>query len=166
VDTAGFQQLAGQALAILKRNPGYRLVVDLRDNLGGDTTPFQALVSSIRADPAINRPGRIFGLVNQFTDSSATMDTHDLSQQTHALLIGVPPADPIDEFGNWTTFTLPQSGIVVQYTTSVVHRGGGKMGLPSLTVSPTIQQTLAGQDPVLANALSYKPPAASGDAPG
>jgi hypothetical protein len=48
VDTAGFQQLAGQALAILKRNPGYRLIVDLRDNLGGDTTPFQSLEGRIR----------------------------------------------------------------------------------------------------------------------
>jgi hypothetical protein len=42
---------------------------------------------------------------------------------------------------------------------SVVNQGGGKMGLPSLTVSPTIQQVLAGQDPVLAKALSYEPPA-------
>jgi hypothetical protein len=66
----------------------------------------------------------------------------------------VPPADPIDEFGDEDTFTLPQSGIVVQYTTSFVNRSGAKMGLPSLTVSPTIQQTLAGQDPVLAKAVS------------
>jgi hypothetical protein len=166
VDTAGFQRLAGQALAILRRNPGYRLIIDLRDNLGGDSAPFQPLISGIRADPAINRPGRIFGLVDQFTDSSATVDTYNLSQETHALVIGVPPADPIDGFGDENTFTLPQSGIVVQYTTSVVNRGGGKMGLPGITVSPTVQQVLAGQDPVLAKALSYKPPAASGDVPG
>jgi len=57
--TSGFQQLAA---AILKQHPDYRLIADLRGNIGGDTTPFQSLVNSLAANPEINRPGRVFGI--------------------------------------------------------------------------------------------------------
>ena len=49
LDNNGFQRLAARALAVLRRYPGYRLIVDFRGNSGGDTTPFQGLVSGIRA---------------------------------------------------------------------------------------------------------------------
>ena len=52
VDTNGFQQLAKQALAMLRRHRGYRLIVDLRDNLGGNSAPFMPLAEGIAADPA------------------------------------------------------------------------------------------------------------------
>jgi hypothetical protein len=48
----GFQQLAAQALAVLRQHPSYRLIVDLRDNSGGDTEPFTSLIDGIMADPA------------------------------------------------------------------------------------------------------------------
>jgi hypothetical protein len=57
---AGFERLAARALAVLQAHPAYRLVVDLRNNLGGESQPFAALINGIMADPAINRRGRIF----------------------------------------------------------------------------------------------------------
>jgi hypothetical protein len=53
-----FQRLAAMALAVLRAHPSYRLIIDLRNNPGGDSEPFQALVRGIQADPAINRRGR------------------------------------------------------------------------------------------------------------
>jgi hypothetical protein len=69
--------------------------------------------------------------------------------------VGTPPEDPVDEYGNWGNFELPQSNIVIQYTTSIVNSTGTKMGMPDITVAPTLSQVLAGEDPVLATALSY-----------
>jgi hypothetical protein len=154
LDTDGFQKLAARALAVLRRHPDYRLIVDLRDNGGGDSEPFQSLIDGITADPAINRKGRILGLVNQFTDSSATVDASNLKQNTNALLIGQPAEDPIDEYGNTRTFDLPRFGIVIQYTTSVVNPNATKFGIPSIAIAPTLRAVLAGDDPVLAAALS------------
>jgi len=156
VSNNGFQQLATRALALLRARPDYRLIVDLRDNGGGNTGPFQSLISGIQADPRLAAPGRVIGLVNQFTDSSATLDAYSLGQ-TGAELIGQAPADPIDEWGNERTFTLPGSGLVVQYTSAVVNQSGTPLGLPDIVVKPTLAQTLAGDDPVLAAALSYRP---------
>jgi hypothetical protein len=95
----GFQRLAARALAVLRAHPAYRLIVDLRDNLGGDSQPFQALISGIWADRAINRRGRIFGLINDFTASSAALDSYNLRLTTNALLIGQQVATPINESG-------------------------------------------------------------------
>jgi hypothetical protein len=156
----GFQRLAAQALAVLRARPGDRLIVDLRDNFGGNSGPFDALVAGIRADPAINRPGRVIGLVNDFTDSAATVDAGQLARNTRAVLIGTGPADPIDEYGDdGNTFRLPDSGLAVQYTTAVINADRIPLGVPDITIAPTLHQVLAGDDPVLAAALSYRSPA-------
>lgn len=151
---SGFQKLAAQALALLQAHPDYRLIVDLRDNGGGASEPFQSLIRGLQADPRLRAPGRVIGLVNQFTDSSATADAQSL-KQAGAVLIGQPPADPIDEWGNWQTFRLPRSGLLIQYTTARIDRTGTLWGIPDITVEPTLAEILAGDDPVLAAALSY-----------
>jgi hypothetical protein len=159
LDDDGFQRLAAQALAVLAANHGDRLIVDLRGNLGGDTTPFTSLIAGIRADPAINRPGRVIGLVDHFTDSAARDDATVLATETRAILIGTGPADPIDTYGNEQSFQLPGSGLTIQYTSGIVNRSRTPGGIPAIRIAPTLHQVLAGDDPVLAAALSYRSPA-------
>jgi len=154
VDTTGFQQLVAQAVALLNRNPSYRLIVDLRDNVGGDTGPFGSLVNDIETYPQLDRPGRVIGLVNQFTFSAARADVVAL-QQAHVLLMGVPPEDPIDEYGDDQALQLPDSDITVVYTGGVVNGSAVAEGTPGVVIAPTLRQVLAGQDPVLAAALGY-----------
>jgi hypothetical protein len=156
LDDNGFQRLATEALAVLRRQPSYRLIVDLRNNGGGDTEPFTSLIEGLLADPALHGRDRIFGLVNSYTDSSATDDADSLRQVPNAVLIGQPPGDPINEYGNEATFSLPRSGIVVVYTTKIVNDAGRALATPDLVVGPTIRQVLAGIDPVLDAALSYR----------
>jgi hypothetical protein len=67
------------------------LIVDLRDNLGGDTEPFQSLIGGMLASPRLRGRGQTIGLANQFTGSSATLDEH-CRQQAVAVLIEQPPA--------------------------------------------------------------------------
>jgi hypothetical protein len=153
VPDSGFQRLVGQALALLRSHPDYRLIIDLRGNLGGDSAPFESLTSAMAADQALR--GRVIGLVNQFTDSSATVDAQSL-KEAGGVLIGQPPADPLDTWGDEQTITLPKTGLVVQYTTTQVNVTGTRMGLPDVTITPTLAQVLAGDDPVLTAALSYR----------
>ena len=149
----GFQQLAARALALLKAHPDYRLIVDLRDNGGGNTAPFQSLITGIQDDPGI-RPGRIIGLVNQYTASAATDDAQSL-KQTGAVLIGQTPAMTSDTWGNDMTFVVPRSDITVQYTSAIINSTTSPWGIPDVTVTPTLAQIVAGDDPALAAALSY-----------
>lgn len=153
---AGFQRLAAQALGLLRAHPDYRLIVDLRDNLGGASLPFDSLITGLAGDPRLSAPGRVFGLVNQFTDSSATVDAEHL-KDAGAILIGQPPADPLDSWGDGRTFRLPRSGLLVGYTTAAINKDGFPWGIPEVVVEPTLTDILTGDDPVLAAALSYRP---------
>lgn len=150
-----FQRMAAGALAVLRRHRDYRLIIDLRNNPGGDGAPFQALVRGIRADPAIKRRGRVFGLINPLTNSSATVDAFDLSTQTHALLVGQQVRDPIDEFGNdYGELKLPGSRLSVQYTTAVINGSKTRYGVPDIVIAPTLHDWMTGIDPVLDRTLS------------
>ncbi len=156
LDNDGFQRLTARALAVLRAHPGWRLIVDLRGNRGGTTTPFQSLLTGIRKDRPLNRPGHVFGLIDGLTASSATLDAGNLRHQTRALLIGQEAADPVDEFGNdYGLLRLPYHDVQIQYTTAVVNSPRTPEGIPDITVAPTVHDLLAGTDPVLAAALSY-----------
>jgi hypothetical protein len=158
LDNGGFQRLAARAMRVLRQHLGYRLIIDLRDNGGGDDAPFQALISDIRGDPALNLRGKVFGLINGFTDSSAREDAYDLGHETNALLIGQQVADPIDEYGDdGSVLRLPHYGVKVSYTTAVVTTGTNRdwSGNPNIVVAPTLHDVLTGYDPVLTAALDY-----------
>jgi hypothetical protein len=151
----GFQRLAARALAVLRAHPAYRLVVDLRDNLGGDDQPFGALLSGIWSDRAINRRGRIFGLINDFTASAAAHDSYNLRVTSNALLVGQQVATPISEFGGGHALRLPHYEVLIQVTTADVNPAQTRWGIPDIVVAPTLHDWLTGHDPVLAEALAY-----------
>jgi hypothetical protein len=46
----------------------------------------------------------------------------------------------------------------VLYTTKVANPSGNKLATPDIVVTPTVSQVLAGTDPVLDRALSYRVP--------
>ncbi len=156
LDTDGFQRLAARALQVLRQHPGYRLIIDLRNNGGGSTSPVQAFIKTLVADPALNQRGRVFGLINGFTDSSASYDAFLLSHQANVLLIGQQVADPIDEYGDDSgVLRLPHFGLEVTYTTAVVNPTQTLLGIPDVVIAPTLHDVLTGYDPVLAAALRY-----------
>jgi hypothetical protein len=157
LDNNGFQHLAARALALLRAHPDWRLIIDLRFNSGGDSSPLQTVANWIAADPAIDQHGRIFGLIDGNVYSSASLDSHILQSQDGAILVGQPTAEQHDTYGDdGGTLRLPHYGITIQYTTAVVNHARAVFGMPDITVSPTLHDWLTGTDPVLAAALAYK----------
>jgi hypothetical protein len=163
LDNDGFQELAARALALLRAHPAWRLIIDLRFNGGGASSPLQAVAGWIAADPAIDRDGRIFGLIDGNVYSSASLDSYILQSQDGAILIGQPTAEQRDTYGDDSgRLHLPHYGITVQYTTAVVNDTRALEGVPDVTVSPTLHDWLTGIDPVLDAALSYSQTSGSG----
>jgi hypothetical protein len=50
---------------------------------------------------------------------------------------------------------LPHYGVLIQVTRTVNNPAQTRMGIPDIVVAPTLPDWLAGQDPVLAEALAY-----------
>jgi hypothetical protein len=157
LDNNGFQELGAQALALLRAHPAWRLIIDLRFNYGGDSGPLQTVAGWIAANPAIDRAGRIFALIDGNVYSSASLDSYVLQSQDGAILIGQPTAEQHDSYGDDSgRLHLPHYGVTVQYTTAVVNDSRALYGVPDVAVAPTLHDWLSGTDPVLAAALAYR----------
>ncbi len=89
-----------------------RLILDLRDNGGGDyTLARHNLTYPIWRLPTISRPGGLYVLIGRNTYSAAMITATDFRRETEAILVGEPTgARPVghQELG---TFDLPRSGL-------------------------------------------------------
>lgn len=93
-----------------------KLVIDLRDNGGGDEEllfPFIHAVSGSR----FNQEGRLFVIVGRQTFSSAVRNAVTLQKKTGAIFIGEPTGGKPSHFGATQSFQLPNSKITVTYST-------------------------------------------------
>ncbi len=128
-----------------------RLVVDLRHNSGGNSEVTRPLIQMIRDRPALNRKNALFVVIGRGTFSSGMAAAHELRTQTEATIVGEPIGERPNTFGEMRQFTLPNSGLVVTYSTKFFRLVDGEPDAfqPDSTIPPTPQSIAQGVDPVL-----------------
>ena len=130
-----------------------RVVLDLRHNGGGNSALIQPLFEDLFTSlPHIDDPRRFFVIIGPATFSSAMMNAFTIDQQTRATLIGRPTGGKPNHFGNVRTFSLPRSGLTVQYSTRYFELTPGSdppAVLAEVTVQSTSQLYFAGRDAVM-----------------
>ncbi|MDQ2878013.1 MAG: S41 family peptidase, partial [Pseudomonadota bacterium] len=102
---------ASKVLTALDAAKARRLVIDLRDNGGGNFCEgLDDLVLPIARRPAINRDGGLFVLVGPQTFSAAMSNAAHFRQLTHAVLVGAPIGEKPDSYQEIDGLTLPHTG--------------------------------------------------------
>ena len=139
-----------------------RLVLDLRGNGGGNGYLNQSLIHAILRRPALDRPGRLFAIIDRGTFSAATQLTADLERETHAVFVGEPTGAAPDSPGDPAHVTLPASGLVVRIST-VLWNGSDPRDprafiAPDLPAGVTFADWMAHRDPALHAIARYKVP--------
>lgn len=132
--------------------PVERLVIDLRDNPGGDSNVLQPLISGIQSMPSLNRADRLFVLINRGTFSSAMLNALDLDTRTNATLAGEPTGGKPNAYGEVTSFGLPSSRLTIFYSTKFFELLPGDdppSVAPNVTVPVVAGAYFAGVDPVV-----------------
>lgn len=148
-----FADFLNQVLAFSQ--PVNHIVVDLRNNTGGDSRVFQPLLDALAANPDLRR--KVTAIIGQATFSSGMMNASALSYQFGIPLIGGPTGGNPSSYGEIVEFTLPNSGLVASCSTEffVCYPGyAGNSLLPDVPVAYSSADYFARYDPYLAAALT------------
>jgi len=139
--------------------PEGRLVIDLRNNSGGDSALLDPLIDKLAARPEVNQRGHLFVLIGRRTFSSAVLNALALKDKTQAIFVGEPTGGKPSHFGEVKQFQLPISGLTVTYSTKYFdyHGDTSPSLVPDVAVEETFENYMAGRDVVFAAAVEWKP---------
>jgi hypothetical protein len=151
-----FSNFASKVLADLDSHTIKRVVIDLRLNGGGDSRVIGPLEHGLAA--RLQKTGPIYVLIGAGTFSSAEDNALDLQRNLHAKLVGEPAGGKPSSYGEIKTLTLPNSKLVVQYTTKWFgSKTDDTLALePDIPAPYSLADVIAGRDPALAAAISAR----------
>lgn len=155
-----FATVAQEAIKALEGMERPRLIVDLRNNGGGDSRVieplFAGLATAREANPKLRGPNSLVVLVGPRTQSSASMNALELRNRSKAVLVGQPTGQRPNHLGEMRTIQLPNTGLGVWYSTKRFRHGddGDDAVAPDILVPVTSAEWFAGRDAALEKALS------------
>jgi len=163
VSFRGYDSLGDNARKLfqfLAANPAKRLVIDMRQNGGGDFFEGRRhLIQPLRKRPAINQKGRLFVIIGRQTFSAAMANAIDFRKETNAILVGEPIGERPNSYSENDEMTLPNSRLVVSYSTRYYKflEEDAPAVMPDKRIDPNWADFRAGRDPVLDWILSNNP---------
>jgi hypothetical protein len=148
------EQHAAQLLDFLRARQPQRLIVDMRQNSGGNYTLVrQHLLYKLQTMPNLNRPGGLYILTGRGTFSAAMTNVTDFRRETDAVLVGEPTGARPNGYQERGGFTLPHSGL--QVSCSILRyrfqpeSDDPPAVMPDRRIDPDWRLYKVGRDPVL-----------------
>jgi hypothetical protein len=156
-DEEAFRALTDTVSRAIDDKKPVRVIVDLRDNSGGNSHVVDPLIEALQKRPDVNRREALYAIMGRATFSSGLFAANDFRTKTRATLVGEPSGERANHYGEVRTFKLPNSGLEVTYSTNF-HRlvaGEGERFAPDVLVPPTAEAYIAGRDPAMEWILSH-----------
>jgi len=144
---AAFNQ---ELFSVIRDKHPKRLVVDLRNNSGGNSGILTPFLDSLKTSN-VNASGKLFVLIGKQTFSSAIMNAVDLKRNTHAILVGEPTSGSINHYGEVRGFHLPHSRMIIGYSTRYWENWPGHDGplRPDVVIGYSEKNSIRGIDEAL-----------------
>ncbi len=153
-------QFSQDLMALIDEKKADRLIIDVRNNGGGDGDMLKPLIRRISENQRINRPGRLFVITSRMTYSAALMFTVRMEKQTEALFAGEPGGGKPNSYSEFTEFSLPNTGMSGSISSRWHEEGGPgdtREYVPvDIPVAVMSADFFANHDPVLDAVLSYR----------
>lgn len=95
-----------------------QILIDMRNNGGGSDGVIQGVLKIVK-DYADKNGSKVYGLIGERTFSSAIINSV-MIKEMGGFLVGVPTGGSVNHFGSVNSFSLPNSGINVGYSTKMI----------------------------------------------
>lgn len=136
-----------------------KLIIDLRENWGGNGSLNRALLHHVIRSKTLQTPGSLFVLTGRRTFSAAIMFLIDLEQHTNAIVIGEPTGGRPNHYGDSRRIVLPHSGLTVRASTLYWQLSDPRdlrtSIAPHVPAHPTAADFRANRDAAMEIALDY-----------
>lgn len=152
---ARFQQ---QLLDAIRATHCERLIIDLRDNAGGNSAIMEPLINILVEGKDETDKLALYALIGRGTLSSAAMNAMDLKRRAAAVLVGEPSGAKPNHYGEIRDLELPNSHLRVQYSTRYWNYWPSKSDRslhPDVLITETWKDFHAGKDAALDAALAH-----------
>lgn len=153
-----FAEVVADLFREMDERPVERLIVDLRQNTGGEPNIAEALIEGLAKRTEFTEQGRLFVLVSRRTFSAALTNAAQLRSRAGARVVGEPPRGKPNNPSEGRDIDLKRTKLWVTVSTQYVERDsalGDEEFLPVEIEAPlSFDQFRRAQDPVLEAALS------------
>lgn len=95
-----------------------KLIIDLRDNGGGNSFVFNPFFKEIKKRSSINKNGNLFVIVGRKTFSSAVLNAMDMRNKLNCTLIGEPTGGKPNHFGEVKVLHLSNTDVNLYYSSN------------------------------------------------
>ncbi|MDF3001816.1 MAG: peptidase [Bacillota bacterium] len=152
------QAFGERLLGGIRENKPEKLVIDMRNNTGGNSTLLDPFIDALAKCDQINQQGKVFVITGRDTFSSALLNVFSLKNKTRAILVGEPTGGKPNCYGEVLRVKLEQSGFRISYSTKYYHLIEDDL-MPSLypdvQKESTIQDYLELSDPCMEYILLF-----------
>lgn len=151
-DTPVFQRRVEELFKLIDGNPTKRLIIDMRQNGGGDFTKVrELLMPALKQRAQLLRSGALYVVTGRATFSAAMVNAVDFRKELNAILVGEPTGARPNSYSENRSLILPNSHLIVFY--SIRYYKFSEQDLPAVMpdkrIDPTWADHQSGRDAVL-----------------
>lgn len=158
-DKETVEAFAARLFAFIDTHKVDKLILDVRENGGGDNYTNQPLILGAIKARNIDRPGHLFLLTGRRTFSAAQNFCNQMERWTQALFVGEPTGSAPNLYGDAKQFELPLTHlhpmVSTLYWEDSMPNDERVWILPDVPAPLSFADWKAGRDPVLEAALAY-----------
>ncbi|SUY46753.1 peptidase, S41 family [Clostridium putrefaciens] len=143
-------------IKLINKNPIQKIIIDLRNNFGGNSTLLDTFIQDLSKTDKINKKGSIFVIVGRESFSSALLNMFSLKENTNAIFVGEESGGKPNCYGEVERFRLINSGLNICYSTKYYELISGEdphAFIPDIKIDLTIDNYKKAEDPCLSYIL-------------
>lgn len=142
-----FDKFTKDFFKTLKEHSIKKVIIDLRDNTGGQRAVLKPFILELSKSQEINSLN-VWVLIGRRTFSAGLNNVFDLAKMVSIKTVGEESGGNVNHFGQPNTYKLPNTGLYVSYSTNYIINKIGCEGplIPDIIVRDSFSNYINGKD--------------------